>query len=75
MMPYAANFLLVLYDCGEDGIRLQPLLNEKPINFPGLTDQQASLPLYEDVRAHYRDLLNGCDFEAECQLLKNPTEA
>uniref|UniRef100_A0A3Q2NQE7 Multiple inositol polyphosphate phosphatase 1 n=1 Tax=Fundulus heteroclitus TaxID=8078 RepID=A0A3Q2NQE7_FUNHE len=65
MMPYAANFLLVLYDCGEGGIRLQPLLNEKPLTFPGLTDQQASIPLYEDVRQHYRDLLNGCDAETE----------
>ncbi|XP_032409801.1 multiple inositol polyphosphate phosphatase 1-like [Xiphophorus hellerii] len=74
MLPYAANFLLVLYDCGEEGIRLQPLLNEKPLTFPGLTDQQASMPLYEDVRKHYRDLLSGCDFEAECQLLTNPAE-
>ncbi|MEQ2238241.1 hypothetical protein ILYODFUR_031166, partial [Ilyodon furcidens] len=74
MMPYAANFLLVLYDCGEGGIRLQPLLNEKPLTFPGLTDQQVSMPLYEDVRKHYRDLLNGCDFETECQLFNNPAE-
>uniref|UniRef100_A0A3P9PHB5 Multiple inositol polyphosphate phosphatase 1 n=1 Tax=Poecilia reticulata TaxID=8081 RepID=A0A3P9PHB5_POERE len=74
MLPYAANFLLVLYDCGEEGIRLQPLLNEKPLTFPGLTDQQASMPLYEDVRKHYRFLLSGCDFEAECQLLRNPAE-
>uniref|UniRef100_M4AEV6 Multiple inositol-polyphosphate phosphatase 1a n=1 Tax=Xiphophorus maculatus TaxID=8083 RepID=M4AEV6_XIPMA len=74
MLPYAANFLLVLYDCGEEGIRLQPLLNEKPLTFPGLTDQQAFMPLYEDVRKHYRDLLSGCDFEAECQLLTNPAE-
>ncbi|MED6240156.1 hypothetical protein ATANTOWER_016831 [Ataeniobius toweri] len=74
MMPYAANFLLVLYDCGEGVIRLQPLLNEKPLTFPGLTDQQVSMPLYEDVRKHYRDLLNGCDFETECQLFNNPAE-
>ncbi|KAM4591943.1 multiple inositol polyphosphate phosphatase 1-like [Odontesthes bonariensis] len=74
IMPYAANFLLVLYDCGGGDLRLQPMLNEKLVNFPGLTDQQASIPLYQDVREHYRDLLHGCDFETECQLFKNPTE-
>ncbi|XP_071336514.1 multiple inositol polyphosphate phosphatase 1-like [Trachinotus anak] len=74
MLPYAANLLLVLYDCGGGNLRLQPLLNEKPVTFPGLSDQQASMPLYEDVREHYRELLHGCDFETECQLFKQPTE-
>ncbi|XP_028280089.1 multiple inositol polyphosphate phosphatase 1a [Parambassis ranga] len=71
MLPYVANLLLVLYDCGGDDLRLQPLLNEKPVTFPGLTDQQGSMPLYRDVREHYKDLLNGCDFEAECQIFNN----
>ncbi|XP_051281695.1 multiple inositol polyphosphate phosphatase 1a isoform X1 [Dicentrarchus labrax] len=74
MLPYAANLVLVLYDCGGGDLRLQPLLNEKPVTFPGLTDQRASIPLYEDVREHYRELLQGCDFEAECQLFKSPAE-
>ncbi|XP_072246976.1 multiple inositol polyphosphate phosphatase 1-like [Leuresthes tenuis] len=74
IMPYAANFLLLLYDCGGGDLRLQPMLNEKPVTFPGLPDQQASIPLYQDIREHYRDLLHGCDFETECQLFKNPTE-
>ncbi|XP_040905517.1 multiple inositol polyphosphate phosphatase 1-like [Toxotes jaculatrix] len=74
MLPYAANLLLVLYDCGEGDLRLQPLLNEKPVTFPGLTDQRASMPLYQDVREHYRELLQGCDFENECQLFKHPAE-
>ncbi|XP_013857797.1 multiple inositol polyphosphate phosphatase 1 [Austrofundulus limnaeus] len=73
MLPYAANLVLVLYDCGGGDVRLQPLLNEKPVTFPGLTDQQ-SMPLYQDVRKHYEELLNGCDFETECQLFKNPPE-
>ncbi|KAJ4949659.1 hypothetical protein JOQ06_021168 [Pogonophryne albipinna] len=30
MLPYAANLLLVLYDCGAGELRLQALLNEKP---------------------------------------------
>ncbi|XP_045898332.1 multiple inositol polyphosphate phosphatase 1-like isoform X1 [Micropterus dolomieu] len=74
MLPYAANLLLVLYDCGGGDLRLQPLLNEKPVTFPGLTDQRASIPLYQDVRGHYSDLLKGCDFETECQLFKHPAE-
>ncbi|CAM9103919.1 unnamed protein product [Lampetra planeri] len=66
MLPYAANFLLVLYDCGGGELRLQPLLNEKPVTFPGLADPQVSMPLYEDVKKHYRELLQSCDFETEC---------
>ncbi|XP_031162833.1 multiple inositol polyphosphate phosphatase 1-like [Sander lucioperca] len=72
MLPYAANLILVLYDCGGGDLRLQPLLNEKPVTFPGLTDQQTSMPLYQDVKDHYRELLQGCDFETECQLFKSP---
>ncbi|KAI4812988.1 hypothetical protein KUCAC02_024344 [Chaenocephalus aceratus] len=72
MLPYAANLLLVLYDCGAGELRLQALLNEKPVTFPGLSDQQASMPRYEDVKENYRELLQGCDFETECQLFKSP---
>ncbi|XP_068577302.1 multiple inositol polyphosphate phosphatase 1-like [Cebidichthys violaceus] len=72
MLPYAANLVLALYDCGGGDLRLQPLLNEKPVTFPGLTNQQSSMPLYQDVRDHYRELLQGCDFETECQLFKAP---
>ncbi|KAM9345141.1 multiple inositol polyphosphate phosphatase 1a [Symphorus nematophorus] len=75
MLPYAANLVMVLYDCGGGDLRLQPLLNEKPVAFPRLTDQKTSMPLYEDVKEHYKDLLNGCDFETECQLLKHPPAA
>ncbi|XP_056147874.1 multiple inositol polyphosphate phosphatase 1a isoform X2 [Lampris incognitus] len=70
-LPYAANLLLVLYDCGEDGLRLQPLLNERPLSFPGMADDQASFPIYQDIREHYKELLQGCDFETECQLFPN----
>ncbi|XP_074531772.1 multiple inositol polyphosphate phosphatase 1a [Halichoeres trimaculatus] len=71
MLPYAANLLLVLYDCGNGDLRLQPLLNEKPVTFPGLTE--ASMPLYQEVRKRYRELLQGCDFETECQLFSSPS--
>ncbi|XP_041803412.1 multiple inositol polyphosphate phosphatase 1-like [Chelmon rostratus] len=74
MLPYAANLVLVLYDCGGGDLRLQPLLNEKPVTFPGLTAPRTSMPLYEDVKEHYRELLHGCDFEAECQLFKHPAK-
>lgn len=75
MMPYAANLLLVLYDCGNGDLRLQALLNEKPVAFPGLTDLTSSMPRYEDVRSHYRELLRGCDFETECQLFNKPVDS
>ncbi|KAF3853012.1 hypothetical protein F7725_013700 [Dissostichus mawsoni] len=35
IVPYAANLLFVLFDC-QRGPRLQLLLNEKPVRFPGL---------------------------------------
>ncbi|KAG8000167.1 Multiple inositol polyphosphate phosphatase 1 [Nibea albiflora] len=75
MLPYAANLALVLYDCGGGKLRLQPLLNEKPVTFPGLTDQKDPMPLYQDVKDHYRELLRGCDFETVCQLFKHTAEA
>ncbi|XP_072293646.1 multiple inositol polyphosphate phosphatase 1a isoform X1 [Eucyclogobius newberryi] len=70
MLPYTANLVLVLYDCGGGELRLQPLLNEKAVDFPGLS----SMPLYADVRERYKELLQGCDFETECQLFNKTTE-
>lgn len=64
IVPYAANVLFVLYDC-QRGPRLQLLINESPVRFPGLEKEDA--PLYRDVRATYRHLLDGCDFERECE--------
>uniref|UniRef100_A0A3Q3W6G7 Multiple inositol polyphosphate phosphatase 1 n=1 Tax=Mola mola TaxID=94237 RepID=A0A3Q3W6G7_MOLML len=64
IVPYAANLLFVLYDC-QRGPRLQLLVNECPVRFPGLEAEDA--PLYRDVRATYRHLLDGCDFHRECE--------
>ncbi|XP_029383984.1 multiple inositol polyphosphate phosphatase 1b [Echeneis naucrates] len=64
IVPYAANLLFVLYDC-QRGPRLQLLINESPVRFPGLEAEDA--PLYRDVRATYRHLLDGCDFHRECE--------
>ncbi|XP_035262811.1 multiple inositol polyphosphate phosphatase 1b [Anguilla anguilla] len=66
IVPYAANLVFVLYDC-EEGLRLQFLLNERPLAFPGIGH---SAPLYEAVRGRYGDLLEGCNFEEECQVPK-----
>uniref|UniRef100_A0A8C6U2W5 2,3-bisphosphoglycerate 3-phosphatase n=1 Tax=Neogobius melanostomus TaxID=47308 RepID=A0A8C6U2W5_9GOBI len=63
IVPYASNLLFVLYDCPR-GPRLQLLMNESPVRFPGLSQD---LPLYRDVRATYRHLLDGCDFYTECE--------
>ncbi|XP_028989579.1 multiple inositol polyphosphate phosphatase 1b [Betta splendens] len=63
IVPYAANLLFVLYDC-QRGPRLQMLINESPARFPGLEEDA---PLYRDVRAMYRHLLDGCDFHRECE--------
>ncbi|KAM4624303.1 multiple inositol polyphosphate phosphatase 1b [Polymixia lowei] len=64
IVPYAANMLFVLYDCHQ-GPRLQFLLNESPVRFPGLKEDA---PLYRDVRRRYRELLEGCDFQKECEV-------
>lgn len=74
ILPYASNLVLVLYDCGAGDLRLQPLLNEKTVTFPGLAGQQTSMPRYKDVKEHYKELLQGCNFEMECQLFKHPAE-
>ncbi|XP_067100476.1 multiple inositol polyphosphate phosphatase 1b [Osmerus mordax] len=62
IVPYAANLLFVLYACGE-GPRLQVLLNERLVTFPGMKEPA---PLYREVRERYGALLQGCDFHREC---------
>ncbi|XP_029933862.1 multiple inositol polyphosphate phosphatase 1b isoform X2 [Myripristis murdjan] len=64
IVPYAANLLFVLYDC-RPAARLQLLLNESPVRFPGL---QEDAPLLRDVLAAYRHLLDGCDVDKECEV-------
>ncbi|XP_049615984.1 multiple inositol polyphosphate phosphatase 1-like [Syngnathus scovelli] len=63
VVPYAANVVLALLDCAR-GPRLQLLVNETPVRFPALPDEDA--PLYRDVRAAYRHLLDGCDYQKAC---------
>ncbi|KAK0130736.1 Multiple inositol polyphosphate phosphatase 1 [Merluccius polli] len=70
IVPYAANMLFVLYECPA-GPRLQFLLNETPVGFPGLTAGE-EVPLYQDVRQRYRELLEGCDSQRECEVGNRP---
>lgn len=64
IVPYAANLIFVLYDC-QRGPRLQLLVNESPVRFPGIQAEDA--PLYRNIRATYRHLLDGCNFQQECE--------
>lgn len=68
MLPYTANLVLVLYNCGDGELRVQSLLNEMTVTFPHLKENQSSMPLFTDVKKHYKELLQGCDFDTECQL-------
>ncbi|KAI4893557.1 hypothetical protein NFI96_021356, partial [Prochilodus magdalenae] len=70
IVPYAANLLFVLYECS-DGLRLQFFLNENPMAFPNINHPA---PLYETVRNHFSDLLDGCDFKKECELARENHE-
>ncbi|XP_056465072.1 multiple inositol polyphosphate phosphatase 1-like [Gadus chalcogrammus] len=64
-LPYAANLVVALYDCDEGGeLRVQALLNEEPLTFPGME----AAPLYRVLRQHYLPLLKGCVFEEVCRL-------
>ncbi|KAG5831715.1 hypothetical protein ANANG_G00306690 [Anguilla anguilla] len=64
VVPYAANLVLVLYDC-QAGLRLQALLNERPLPFPNIPHPA---PLYHTVKQAYQQLLQGCSFKKECEL-------
>lgn len=63
-VPYAANLLVVMYDC-LDGIRMGVRLNEKSLTLPGLSDP---VPLYKDVKKRYSALLSGCDQDIVCKI-------
>ncbi|XP_048843450.1 multiple inositol polyphosphate phosphatase 1b [Brienomyrus brachyistius] len=63
MVPYAANLAFVLYSC-QEGPRLQLVLNERPLTFPGISHP---VPLFRDVKEQYGELLSGCDFDKECE--------
>ncbi|XP_062375888.1 multiple inositol polyphosphate phosphatase 1a [Sardina pilchardus] len=64
IVPYAANLVVVLYNCPE-GFRLEARLNEKPLRLPKL---DTDFPLFDDVKRNYAELLQGCNPKTECEL-------
>ncbi|XP_030190285.1 multiple inositol polyphosphate phosphatase 1 isoform X1 [Lynx canadensis] len=72
IVPYASNLMFVLYHCKnaktpKEEFRVQMLLNEKVLP---LAHSQETASLYEDLKEHYRDLLQSCRASDECELPK-----
>ncbi|XP_078499021.1 multiple inositol polyphosphate phosphatase 1 [Lissotriton helveticus] len=72
IVPYASNLVFVLYHCEQvhshdAEYQVQMLLNEKSLPFPQSGKSVAS---YQDLKAHYIDLLQGCNLKEECALVK-----
>lgn len=72
IVPYASNLLFVLYHCKnakspKEEFRVQMLLNEKVLP---LAHSQETVSLYEDLKNHYRDILQSCHTNEECKLPK-----
>ncbi|XP_060498984.1 multiple inositol polyphosphate phosphatase 1 [Panthera onca] len=72
IVPYASNLMFVLYHCKnaktpKEEFRVQMLLNEKVLP---LAHSQETASLYEDLKEHYRDLLQSCLASDECELPK-----
>ncbi|KAF0884317.1 MINP1 phosphatase, partial [Crocuta crocuta] len=72
IVPYASNLIFVLYHCKnattpKEEFRVQMLLNEKVLP---LAHSQETASLYEDLKNHYRDLLQSCHTSDECELPK-----
>ncbi|KAM8918112.1 multiple inositol polyphosphate phosphatase 1 isoform 1-T1 [Lycaon pictus] len=72
IVPYASNLIFVLYHCKnaktpKEEFRVQMLLNEKVLP---LAHSQETASLYEDLKAHYKDILQSCHSSKECELAK-----
>ncbi|XP_076141466.1 multiple inositol polyphosphate phosphatase 1a [Alosa pseudoharengus] len=65
IVPYAGNLVVVLYNCA-DGFRLEARLNEQPLVLPKMN---TDLPLFDDVKRNYAELLQGCNPKTECELV------
>ncbi|XP_066098425.1 multiple inositol polyphosphate phosphatase 1 isoform X1 [Saccopteryx bilineata] len=75
IVPYASNLLFVLYHCknaktSKDEFRVQMLLNEKVLP---LAYSQETVSLYDDLKNHYKDILQSCHASEECKLPKMNT--
>ncbi|KAB0384729.1 hypothetical protein FD755_006646 [Muntiacus reevesi] len=72
IVPYASNLIFVLYHCKnaktpKEEFRVQMLLNEKVLP---LAHSQETVSLYEDLKNHYKDILQSCHTSEECKLPK-----
>lgn len=72
IVPYASNLVFVLYHCKnaqtpKEEFQVQMLLNEKVLP---LAHSQDTVALYEDLKNHYKDILQSCHTSQECKLPK-----
>ncbi|XP_067566216.1 multiple inositol polyphosphate phosphatase 1 isoform X2 [Pseudorca crassidens] len=72
IVPYASNLIFVLYHCKnaktpKEEFQVQMLLNEKVLP---LAHSQETVSLYEDLKNHYKDILQSCHTSEECELPK-----
>ncbi|XP_023080945.1 multiple inositol polyphosphate phosphatase 1 isoform X1 [Piliocolobus tephrosceles] len=72
IVPYASNLIFVLYHCEnaktpKEQFRVQMLLNEKVLP---LAYSQETVSFYEDLKNHYKDILQSCQTSEECELAK-----
>ncbi|XP_042545294.1 multiple inositol polyphosphate phosphatase 1 isoform X1 [Dipodomys spectabilis] len=72
IVPYASNLIFVLYHCEDaktpkEEFQVQMLLNEKVLP---LAHSQETVSLYEDLKNHYKDILQSCQTSEECALPK-----
>nr|XP_006121518.1 multiple inositol polyphosphate phosphatase 1 [Pelodiscus sinensis] len=72
IVPYASNLLFVLYHCDqaktpEEEYQVQIMLNEKLLPF---LHSEETVSLYTDLKNHYKDILQNCNFKEECELSK-----
>lgn len=72
IVPYASNLVFVLYHCKnaqtpKEEFQVQMLLNEKVLPLP---HSQETVSLYEDLKNHYKDILQSCHTSQECKLPK-----
>ncbi|XP_057591123.1 multiple inositol polyphosphate phosphatase 1 isoform X1 [Hippopotamus amphibius kiboko] len=72
IVPYASNLIFVLYHCKnaktpKEEFQVQMLLNEKVLP---LAHSQETVSLYEDLKNHYKEILQSCHPSEECELPK-----
>lgn len=72
IVPYASNLVFVLYHCKnaetpKEEFQVQMLLNEKVLP---LAHSQETVSLYEELKNHYKEILQSCHSSEECALPK-----